>query len=1122
MAPGLSKIILYEAPNPSPFEDILNRMATDNVARQLSCSWYNPNSGPDPVADQIFLQMAAQGQSFLNASGDFDAWTSPIPFPGESPYITQVGGTTLTTDGPGGPWFSETVWNWGEIGSGGGISTDYPIPAWQTNVSMAGNQGSTATRNTPDVALTADNVYVRANGQDLNVGGTSCAAPLWAGFTALVNQQAAAYGAPPPGFLNPTIYRIGLGAGYLAAFHDITIGDNTSPDSPGKFFAVPGYDLCTGWGTPIGQGLIDALAQPPAATPPSIITQPQSQTVPAGSNAVFVVAVTGSPVMNYQWSVNGTNIDGETNALLLLANVQPNQAGNYSVQVTNSFGAVFSSNAVLTVEPPIPPVVVAQPQDQVIAPGGLALFSVTITGTPPAYQWTFNSNPIPGATNNPLILFNVQSTDAGLYAVQITNAAGGTVSSNATLSVLPPGTSCESDASGLVGWWAAEGNAYNAAAGGQAAVNGVAYTSGKVGQAFNFDGKDSIVDVAPNASLDVGSGNGFSMEAWINPSNISQPSPLLQWGHPLFPYNGLLLWISIPPLYGGNGPGSLILDVGDITTFEVDHYAATPPGLIQSNTWQHVAATYDKTSGIACLYINGSLLVQTNLAVLNAWTAEDLWLGFGPISTNWSPRVFGAQAHYTGLMDEVLVYNRALSAAEIQATYNVGSYGLCPLAPATVSIVPANQTAFAGNTVTLTAVGNGSQPLNYQWSLNGTNITGAATATLTLTNVQLDQAGSYAVVAGNGAGSVQSSNAFLTVLPSYPAWMLTAAPVLDWQSVACSADGMQIVAVSYNGQIYTSTNFGITWISNNVPGLTWYAATCSTDGSKIAAAAATISGGVTGGLYSSTNSGATWQPHASGSFLHLVGSAQGDKLILSDVSKLYASTNFGSSWRTNSSGGFTVRACSADETIVVGAKSGLVSVSTNSGVTWNPSSVLSSSNNILQAASSSDGTIMLAAVDPGYIFRSTNSGTTWAPITPFGFWRAIACSSDGTKLVAALDHGAIYTSADSGATWSPANAPIANWQALAASADGNKLIAVCGYPYGPIYTWQIPTLNVSPSTNQLCLSWLTNTPGFTLQENADLSTTNWLNVTNPVTVTNWFNQVFVSPSGSQFYRLKYH
>src|ERR1035438_2317830 len=110
MAPGLSKVIVYEAGPYGIWFDVLNRMATDNLAKQLSCSWYLPGGTNDPVADGIFQQMAAQGQSFFSASGDYDAYTGLVNFPDDSPYITLVGGTTLTTSGPGGSWVLESVW----------------------------------------------------------------------------------------------------------------------------------------------------------------------------------------------------------------------------------------------------------------------------------------------------------------------------------------------------------------------------------------------------------------------------------------------------------------------------------------------------------------------------------------------------------------------------------------------------------------------------------------------------------------------------------------------------------------------------------------------------------------------------------------------------------------------------------------------------------------------------------------------------------------------------------------------------------------------------------------------------------------------------------------------------
>lgn len=262
MAPGLSEIIVYESPLSDPFEIILNQMAEDDLAEQLSSSWYEQNGTSNAVADQIFQQMDAQGQSFFNASGDSDAYTGLISFPCDNPYITEVGGTYLETTSTNSSRVSELVWNRGNgTGSGGGISTQYPIPPWQTNINMTACQGSTTMRNVPDVAMIAAGVYVRADGGDYNdVSGTSCAAPLWAGFTALANQQAVATAQPPVGFINPLLSTLASGPGYSSGLYDVTSGDNTSSSSPTNFYAVPGYDLCTGWGTPHGQNLINALA----------------------------------------------------------------------------------------------------------------------------------------------------------------------------------------------------------------------------------------------------------------------------------------------------------------------------------------------------------------------------------------------------------------------------------------------------------------------------------------------------------------------------------------------------------------------------------------------------------------------------------------------------------------------------------------------------------------------------------------------------------------------------------------------------------------------------------------------------------------------------------------------
>ncbi|MGH7941233.1 MAG: S53 family peptidase, partial [Limisphaerales bacterium] len=144
IAPALAQIVLYEAPTNASWEDILDVMANDtgDGVKQFSCSWGNDAPGaPDLTAEDIFKQMAAQGQSFYNASGDGDAFLGGIPFPAESTNIVQVGGTTLTTTGPGGPWIYETTWDWGgqvggnnSSGVSGGISENFSIPPWQQGI----------------------------------------------------------------------------------------------------------------------------------------------------------------------------------------------------------------------------------------------------------------------------------------------------------------------------------------------------------------------------------------------------------------------------------------------------------------------------------------------------------------------------------------------------------------------------------------------------------------------------------------------------------------------------------------------------------------------------------------------------------------------------------------------------------------------------------------------------------------------------------------------------------------------------------------------------------------------------------------------------------------------------
>ena len=259
VAPGLNKILVYEGPNNGAgIVDTFSKIANDNLAKQVSTSWGLPEKAAAASLrtseNSIFQQMAAQGQTVYAAAGDSGAYdngtTLGVDDPSSQPYMVGVGGTKLATNGAGGAWKSETTWNSGSINGGaggGGISVVWPIPSYQSGHIGAASKGSTTMRNVPDVALNSDPVTgysIYFKGQWYVIGGTSCAAPIWAGFTALVNQSRANNGSGPLGFPNPLFYQIGASARYSLDFHDIADG------STNLFYpAVTGYDLATGWGS---------------------------------------------------------------------------------------------------------------------------------------------------------------------------------------------------------------------------------------------------------------------------------------------------------------------------------------------------------------------------------------------------------------------------------------------------------------------------------------------------------------------------------------------------------------------------------------------------------------------------------------------------------------------------------------------------------------------------------------------------------------------------------------------------------------------------------------------------------------------------------------------------------
>jgi subtilase family serine protease len=256
MAPGLASLVMYIG---STDTAIISKMTThDPLPTTVGCSWGWTPADPKTL-DPYFEKMAAQGQNFFVASGDDSTWTkngNAEAWPADDANIVAVGGTDLVTASAAGPWKSETAWS----DSGGGFSPDkIAIPSWQqlAGVINSSNEGSTVYRNGPDVSANANFTFYTCGDQEAcqanYYGGTSFAAPMWAGYIALANEQLVKDGYSTIGFLNPYLYSFGVSSSYDTDFHDIVKGKS------GKYSAVKGYDLVTGWGSPNGTGLIDAL-----------------------------------------------------------------------------------------------------------------------------------------------------------------------------------------------------------------------------------------------------------------------------------------------------------------------------------------------------------------------------------------------------------------------------------------------------------------------------------------------------------------------------------------------------------------------------------------------------------------------------------------------------------------------------------------------------------------------------------------------------------------------------------------------------------------------------------------------------------------------------------------------
>ncbi|MDR3457281.1 MAG: immunoglobulin domain-containing protein [Verrucomicrobiae bacterium] len=448
--------------------------------------------------------------------------------------------------------------------------------------------------------------------------------------------------------------------------------------------------------------------------PAGIVTSPAGVITPAGSNITFTVTADGSAPLTFTWRKNGSplanggNISGANTTTLALANVTMNDAGNYSVTVSNAVGGAVSSAASLTVL--IPPTINTQPINSTVSSGATVTFSVNISGTAPLnLQWSKNGSALAdggnlsGSGSNILTLTSVTTNDAAAYSVIVSNSLGSVVSSNALLTVLVPASIVTSPAS--VTAVAASNISFTVTASGTAPLTFAWRKNGSpLANGGNISGADtatlSLANVtasdAGNYSVAVSNAVGGAVSSAAN------------------------LTVLIPPTINSQ-PQNSTASSGANAVFTVSVSGTAPLSL----QW----------------YKNGSALVDggnlsgssSNILTLTGVTTNDA-------------------ASYS-----VTISNSAGNTNSLAATLTV-------IVPPSIITPPMPTTVITTSNATFSVMVDGTAPFTYQWRKNGTNIAGANTATLTLTSVTAASAGNYSVVVGNSAGNVTSTDAALTVL----------------------------------------------------------------------------------------------------------------------------------------------------------------------------------------------------------------------------------------------------------------------------------------------------------------------------------------------------------------------
>jgi hypothetical protein len=519
-----------------------------------------------------------------------------------------------------------------------------------------------------------------------------------------------------------------------------------------------------------------------AGVPLTIWQQPATSTTNnSGSAATITVVVHGSSPV-YQWYSTNVNtgvvspVTGQTNASLVFNPAALGNSGFYFAIATNAYSSVTSSVAQLTVVGP--PIIVAQsPSPIQVFVGTAPTLQVTAQGPAPLiYQWTSNSIVINGATA-PAYSPSTAAVGTSVYTCIVTNTLGAVTNSPISFAVITDPTApfpAKVLADGPVAYYRLDETggttAYDYAGG-----NNATYTNVLLGQP-GYDSEQAIQsdptetaagfgffppanDYAGNVPpyLNFGTPNGsnaeFSVEAWVT-----------EYEYPIPPGGN-----AIVALGTGGGGEQFVLDTGNTSLGDLRFFVRNTAGTVSSagstnylkndGYWHHVVGVCDEAGGHVYLYLDGNQVASGTIAAGSGILSSTTPLSIGARQsgnnggTNYDYQLYGS-------VDDVAIYNKALSAAQVQAHYIVSG-----VAPVITGLLPSSTwTTNQAANPTFTVTATGTAPLSYQWiDNNGNQIPWGTNATLTLTNVQPGQAGNYTVNVANLYGGPVSTNFTLTI-----------------------------------------------------------------------------------------------------------------------------------------------------------------------------------------------------------------------------------------------------------------------------------------------------------------------------------------------------------------------